>query len=127
MAKPVFVFSSNEAGIHGAGAARTAYQKHGARWGFSYGHQGDSFAIPTKDSELEPLGLHRVKQYVDGFLAFAAGHRRLDFHISRVGCGLAGFTDQQIAPLFKAASFNCHFDEAWKPILGPLHNYWETF
>lgn len=116
MAKRVFVFGSNEAGIHGAGAAKTAYEKHGARWGFSYGHMGDSFAIPTKDQILDTLPLPRVAKYVQGFLAYAEGHRKVNFMVTRIGCGLAGLRDEDIAPMFVGAPKNCLFDEAWKDI-----------
>jgi hypothetical protein len=126
MAKSVFVFGSNEAGIHGAGAAKTAYEKHGARFGKSYGHYGDSFAIPTKDEDIQSLLLERIAQYVQGFLAYAKGHRKLTFRVTQIGCGLAGFSPAHIAPLFKNASLNCEFDEAWKPYLGDHHTYWGT-
>lgn len=129
MGKKILVFGSNEAGIHGAGAAKFAYEKHGARWGFSYGHMGNSFAIPTKDELIESLPLDRIQMYVGGFLAFAAGHRKLVFQVTRIGCGLAGFTDEQIAPFFVGAPANCMFDEAWKPIfdkLGFAPQYWGT-
>lgn len=123
MAKRVFVFGSNEAGIHGAGAAKTAYEKHGARWGFSYGHMGDSFAIPTKDTVIETLQPMRINWYILGFLAYAAGHRKLEFQVTRVGCGLAGLKDEDIAPMFFDAPQNCLFDEAWKPIFDELRRY----
>jgi hypothetical protein len=136
MAKRVFVFGSNEAGIHGAGAAKTAYEKHGARWGFSYGHMGDSFAVPTKNQIIETLPMGHIEAYVMGFLAYAAGHRKLTFQVTRVGCGLAGLRDEDIAPLFLEAPANCLFDEKWKPIFdgyilstGSTWNpqYWGTF
>lgn len=130
MAKRVFVFGSNEAGIHGAGAAKTAYEKHGARWGFSYGHMGDSFAIPTKDQILDTLPIERIEDYVRGFLAYATGHRKLTFVVTRVGCGLAGIPDPVMALMFKDAPKNCLFDEAWKPIFerhNITHSYWGTF
>lgn len=124
MPKMVFVFGSNEAGIHGAGAAKFAYKSKGARYGKGYGHHGDSFAIPTKDEYIETLPLERIEDYVRGFLAYAHGHRKLKFQVTRIGCGLAGYTDQQIAPLFKDAPSNCYFDDAWGPYLGTNHNYW---
>lgn len=127
MSKRVFVFGSNEAGIHGAGAAKTAYDKHGARWGFSYGHMGDSFAIPTKDENIETMPIERIKQYVEGFLAYAKGHRKLTFQVTRIGCGLAGLKDEDIAPMFLMAPINCQFDESWRPILGGNVNYWGTY
>lgn len=116
MSKKIFVFGSNEAGIHGAGAAKAAYEKHGARWGFSYGHMGNSFAIPTKDEIIESLPLERIQMYVGGFLAYATGHRKLVFQVTRIGCGLAGYADEHIAPMFWGAPKNCLFDEKWKDI-----------
>lgn len=126
MPKQVFVFGSNEAGIHGAGAAKYAYEKKEARYGKGYGHHGDSFAIPTKDENIQTLPLERIAQYVEGFKAYAAGKRKLTFQVTRIGCGLAGFTDKQVAPLFKDAPKNCQFDEAWKPYLGDEYTYWGT-
>jgi hypothetical protein len=123
----VFVFGSNDAAVHGAGAAKVAVEKHGAKWGKSYGHHGNSFAIPTKDEIIEPLPLARIRMYVDGFLAYAAGHRKLEFQVTRIGCGLAGFKDSQIAPLFAGAPSNCSFDEAWFPFLGSAVKYWGTY
>ena len=132
----IFVFGSNTGGIHGAGAARTAYKEHGARWGMSYGHYGDSFAIPTKGCVItadgqstkvevgSPLSLVEIHQYSLGFLAYAQHHPELTFKVTRIGCGLAGFTDRQIAPLFHRASTNCQFDTAWKDILGDKYTYW---
>lgn len=127
MPKRVFVFGSNESGIHGAGAAKVAYEKHGARYGKSYGHYGDSFAIPTKDEYIESMPMERVQMYVQGFLAYAIGHRKLNFQVTCIGCGLAGFKDSEIAPLFKDAPKNCLFDEKWRPWLGDGVNYWGTF
>lgn len=136
MAKTVFVFGSNEAGIHGAGAAKTAYEKHGARWGFSYGHCGDSWAIPTKDADIQTISRHRINQYVKGFIAYADGHPKLNFKVTRIGCGLAGLKDEDIAPMFFCSSDNLLFDEAWKPIFDKMiedynsawkPKYWGTF
>lgn len=125
--KMVFVFGSNDAGIHGAGAAKYAAEHHGARIGKSYGHHGNSFAIPTKDEILETLPLDRIRDYVRGFLAYAKGHRKLNFQVTCIGCGLAGYDPAHIAPMFMDAPRNCYFDEAWKPYLGTKVNYWGTF
>ena len=127
MAKMIFVFGSNEAGIHGAGAARFAYKNRGARHGKGYGHHGDSFAIPTKDMDIQTLPLSRIEDYVRGFLAYAQGHPKLSFQITRIGCGLAGYQDEQIAALFQEAPKNCLFDEVWRPLLGNDKQYWGTF
>lgn len=128
MPKRVFVFGSNEAGVHGAGAAKEAMMKHGMPFGKSYGHYGDSFGIPTKDELIEQIPMERLQDYVKGFLAYARGHRHLTFQITRIGCGLAGFKDREIAPLFLDAPKNCLFDKAWHPWLGKeTEAYWGTF
>lgn len=127
MCKTVFVFGSNEAGVHGAGAAKVAYKKHGARWGFSYGHMGDSFAIPTKDKKIETLPIERIKQYVQGFLAYAAGCPNICFQVTQIGCGLAGYRAHEIAPLFKEATENVEFDSAWGLYLPSHLKFWGTF
>ena len=123
MAARVFVFGSNCAGIHGAGAAKFAYEKKGAQWGKSYGHYGDSFAIPTKDRDIQTLPLKIIEHFVRGFVAYAHTHPKLTFQVSRIGCGLAGYTDWEIAPMFEEAPENCMFDEEWKPYLGNTYRY----
>lgn len=124
--KMVFVFGSNEAGVHGAGAALYAYQNYGARYHKGYGHYGDSFAIPTKDKEIKTLPLERIQGYVTGFIEYAKGQPDLKFQVTQIGCGLAGFTPEQIAPMFVDAPSNCFFDVEWMPILGNQANYWGT-
>ena len=105
----VFVFGSNLAGIHGAGSAKEAYNKHGAIPGLGFGRQGNSYAIPTKDKRINTLSLDEIKPYVDVFLSYAEAHPETDFDIVDIGCGLAGYTPEQIAPLFKDAPDNCKF------------------
>jgi len=123
----VFVFGSNEAGMHGAGAAKTAREKYGAKMGISYGHVGRSFAIPTKDEYLRVLDPYIIKHYVHGFLAYAYGKHRLKFYITAVGTGLSGIPHETMARMFEGASENCFFDEVWKPYLGNTYNYWGTY
>jgi hypothetical protein len=94
----IFVFGSNLQGSHGGGAARTAYKYFGAVMGQGVGLQGQSYAIPTMQG-----GVETIKPYVDDFIAFASAHSELTFYITRIGCGIAGFKDEQIAPLFDAA------------------------
>lgn len=94
----IFVFGSNLAGKHGGGAAWYAYQKFGAVWGEGVGLHGQTYAIPTMQG-----GVETIKPYVDQFIAFAMQHPELTFLVTRIGCGIAGFTDEEIAPLFKAA------------------------
>ncbi len=94
----VFVFGSNLSGSHGGGAARVAYEKFGAVWGEGVGHFGQTYAIPTMQG-----GVETIKPYVDQFIAYAMQHFELTFLVTRIGCGIAGFKDEDIAPLFKAA------------------------
>jgi hypothetical protein len=110
----VFVFGSNEAGRHGAGAALDAGQHYGAVYGRGYGLYGASFALPTKDRQLRTLSLERIAEYVAVFLAFAREHPELDFAVTRIGCGLAGFKDRDVAPFFKTAPVNCHLPIGWR-------------
>ena len=91
----VFVFGSNLAGMHGGGAAATAYRCFGAVWGQGVGLQGQSYAIPTMQG-----GVETIKPYVDEFVAFAKSHPELRFLVTKIGCGIAGFRDEEIAPLF---------------------------
>lgn len=122
----IFVFGSNLAGIHGAGAARAAFNYHGAKMGKGIGLEGKSYAIPTKNEHLESLTLMQVRYFVDGFVEFARKNPAMTFKVTRIGCGLAGFTDAEIAPLFEYAGANCEFDSAWKPFL-PHKRFWGTF
>lgn len=110
----IFVFGSNEAGIHGAGAALEARKSHGAKLGIGFGHVGNSFAIPTKDEELKQLPLRSIRQYVRMFLAYAEASPDLIFQVTRIGCGLAGYSDKDIAPMFKEAPDNCVLPEGWR-------------
>ena len=111
--RPIFVFGSNEAGIHGAGAALHAQQKHGAILGRGVGLQGYSYAIPTKDRRLHTLPLSVIHGYVQDFVHFALDHPSLTFEVTRIGCGLAGYTDADIAPLFRGAPANCRLPAGW--------------
>jgi hypothetical protein len=120
----VFTFGSNAAGRHGAGAAKAAYLKHGAQYGCGYGHRGNSFAIPTKCGRIKTLPIEAIEIYVEGFKAYAANHPELIFQVTRIGCGLAGYKDEDIAPMFIGSSLNCQFDESWKVYLGPEYTYW---
>ena len=115
MAK-IFVFGSNEAGRHGKGAALFARQHHGAIYGQGYGHQGDSFAIPTKDRKIKTLPLATIYEYVCRFLDYAKAHPELEFQVTAIGTGLAGYSHEQIAPFFRGAPANCELPVAWKAI-----------
>lgn len=97
----VFVFGSNESGIHGGGAARYAYDNLGAKWGNGTGLQGKSYAIPTKDYQIKTLPLQKIQIYINDFINFAYKNSHLKFFVTKIGCGLAGLTVKDIAPMFK--------------------------
>ena len=94
----IFVFGSNLAGMHAGGAARLALERFGARWGQGVGLQGQSYAIPTMQG-----GVETIRPYVDEFITFARRHPQLKFLVTEIGCGIAGFSPAQIAPLFADA------------------------
>lgn len=108
----LFVFGSNLAGIHGAGAARAARQLFGAEWGKGVGYTGRSFAIPTKDKNIESLTLGEVARYIASFNLYVRNHPDTEFFLTRVGCGLAGFRDDEIAPFFEYFP-NVNYPEEW--------------
>ncbi len=94
----IFVFGSNLGGFHAGGAARAAHMRFGAIWGQGVGLQGRSYAIPTMHG-----GVDVIQPYVDEFISFAQSHPDLKFLVTRIGCGIAGFTAADIAPLFANA------------------------
>ncbi len=127
----VFVFGSNLAGRHGAGAAKAAVERFGAIPTVGFGPAGMSYAIPTKDGRngadlgdpSQVLPLSEIAEYASGFVRYARAHQELRFHVASPGCGLAGYTPQDIAPLFRHARAlpNCSFPLSWiEPMLGPL-------
>lgn len=99
----IFVFGSNLAGQHKGGAAKAAHLKFGAEWGVGVGQTGQAYAIPTMQG-----GVETIKPYVDEFIEFAKVHTELKFLVTRIGCGIAGFKDEEIAPLFKKAISVCN-------------------
>lgn len=111
----VFVFGSNLEGLHGGGAALLAYERFGAIWGQGTGLQGKSYGIPTMHG-----GIDAIAPYVDEFIAFAREHRELKFLVTEIGCGIAGFTVEEMAPLFKDAmdEENIYLPQRFIRILG---------
>ena len=109
MLKPneIFVFGSNLAGRHGGGAARIATDKFGAEWGVGVGRTGQTYAIPTMQG-----GVETIRPYVDDFIKYAAEHPELNFLVTRIGCGIAGFRDVDIAPLFAECMY---MPNVWLP------------
>ena len=99
----IFVFGSNLAGIHGAGAALAAL-KFGAALGVGVGLKGQTYAIPTKDVKIKPLHFKEIEKYVIEFYEFARKNQDLTFLVTEVGCGLAGNSYEDIAPMFLEAA-----------------------
>lgn len=124
MNRPIFVFGSNEAGKHGKGAALDALRYHGAIYGEGFGLQGSSYAIPTKDARFRVLPIPRIAEYVYTFGSFAERHPHLRFHVTAIGCGLAGYTPEQMAPLFTGAPDNCYMPTRFLPYLEPGRKTW---
>jgi hypothetical protein len=120
----IFVFGSNLAGMHLAGAAAFAVERHGAIFGFAEGPQGNSYAIPTCDPNINPLSLSEITSNIQHFVDHATQNAHQDFQVTRIGCGIAGFTDAQIAPLFKNAPVNCVMPPEWASYY-PCHRTWK--
>lgn len=113
----IFVFGSNLSGRHGKGAALAARNMFGAEYGVGSGRTGRSYALPTKDRQLRTLPVGLIKEHVAQFLDYACTHPEFDFFVTRVGCELAGYRDEEIAPLFASAPANCSFAECWRAYL----------
>lgn len=111
----IFVFGSNLAGRHGAGAAKFAVKNYGAVYGQGWGLQGNSFAIPTKDENIKTLPLSFIRTYVEKFKGFARQHPELTFQLTPIGCGLAGYTYEDIGPMFKNSPSNVVIPKEFEP------------
>ena len=123
MNKPIFVFGSNTAGRHGAGAARTAVLDHGAVYGQGVGLQGNSYGLPTKNRSIQTLSLASIELYVRDFIEFASDNPELTFNVTRIGCGLAGYTDRQIAPMFVHVPSNVNLPSEWEAFMPSTKQY----
>ena len=110
----IFVFGSNLKGHHYGGAARIARNKFGAIHGQGIGIQGQSYAIPTMQGNIDT-----IKPYVDEFIKFAICHKEMKFLITKIGCGIAGFKVSEIAPLF----YDCiEIENVYLPL-----EFWKTY
>jgi hypothetical protein len=106
----IFVFGSNLAGRHGAGAAKYAKENHGAKYGIGLGRVGNSYAIPTKPYKLdESLPLYIIAGFIRQFIEYSLDNLDLQFDVTDIGCGLAGYKPEQIAPLFQCYKSNVRF------------------
>lgn len=110
----IWVFGSNHAGRHGAGAAAIAHVNFRAHYGVGEGATGRAYAIPTKDSRLHLLPLDAVEVSVKEFIEYAKVNPASKFYVTRVGCGLDSYKDEQIAPLFKDVPLNCCLPTSWR-------------
>jgi len=122
----VFVFGSNEAGIHGAGAARFAADELKASWGKGFGftnwdNRFHTFAIPTKDWNVETLKLSEIIFYVHRFIEFTILHPKFKFYVTQIGCGYAGYTPEDIAPMFAVIPDNVVLNESFRNFLNKQH------
>ena len=110
----IFVFGSNRLGIHGAGAARYAAKELNAKYGIGEGPTGWAYALPTCSTPGCPLTLEQIAEHVATFLNYAENHPERQFFVSAVGCGIAGFGESDIAPLFCNAPANCDLPPYWR-------------
>lgn len=113
----IFVFGSNLAGRHGAGSALEAKLHHGARTGVGDGPAGNSYAIPTKNCKMSVMPINEIKIYVDTFLRYAEQNPHLDFNVVKIGTGLAGYSDEEMAPLFASRPPNVYLHQDWSSFL----------
>ncbi len=113
----IFVFGSNLAGIHGAGAAKFAHSAFGASWGCGMGYTGNCYAIATKDLNIQTLPERLIEEQVMLFKKLAFENSQFEYIVTKLGTGLAGYTDAEIAPMFKLAPDNCIFHKDWKEYL----------
>lgn len=110
----IFVFGGNRYGLHAGGAAQVAVEHFGAIDGQAQGRQGESYAIVTADGHGMPLPLRMIRQQIEDFLDHAVLSIPTKFFVTRIGCGIVGYRDDQIAPMFKNAPGNCSLPEQWK-------------
>lgn len=110
----VWVFGSNLEGRHGKGAARVAADRYAATRFQSVGRMGRCYAIPTKSTPHATLTLPVIRTYIEEFKRYAAAHPSETYFVTRIGCGEAGYRDEQVAPLFLGSPANCDFAEDWR-------------
>lgn len=113
----VFVFGSNLAGQHSAGAARTALEHFGAVMGVGRGWSGQSYAIPTMNEHLQQMPLSQIQHYIDDFKIYTKNHSKNKYFITSLGCGIAGYKVEEIAPMFKGISRNVIFPQSFRPFV----------
>jgi len=110
----VFVFGSNLAGKHGGGAARQAYDRFGAQWGVGEGLTGQSYAFPTLDKDFKQLSIPKLCSAKDAFYRCVTAHPELNFLFTKVGCGIAGYPEEDMCMLFQDAPENVVLPSDWR-------------
>ena len=113
----IFVFGSNMAGTHAGGAAKTAHLHFGAMKGVGRGWSGQSFAIPTMNEHLQQMPLSQIQHYIDDFKIYTKNHPKSKYFVTSVGCGVAGYKVEEIAPMFKGISHNVIFPASFRPFV----------
>ena len=113
----VFVFGSNMAGNHADGAAHTALAHFGAMQGVGRGWSGQSYAIPTMNEHLQQMPLSQIQHYIDDFKIYTKNHPKMTYFITSIGCGIAGYKTEEIAPMFKGISHNVIFPSSFRPFV----------
>lgn len=113
----IFVFGSNMAGTHAGGAARTAMEHFGALKGVGRGWSGQSFAIPTMNEHLQQMPLSQIEHYVEDFKIYTKNHPKQKYFITSIGCGVAGYKVEEIAPMFKGISHNVILPASFRPFV----------
>lgn len=109
----IFVFGSNRAGVHGAGAAKIATNVYGAKFRVGEGLAGSSYALPTKDVNIKTLNLTEIRYHIERFVDFTKSHPEMRFFITSIGCGLAGYQPSQVGGFFSDCDENCNFPHTW--------------
>jgi hypothetical protein len=117
----IWVFGSNEGGRHGKGAAKIARINFRAEYGVGRGPTGHAYAIPTKDKHLNVLPLDKIEADIALFLEYARANPKLNFFVTAVGCGLAGYSHDAIGPRFADAPNNCSLPDVWKQYVVARH------
>lgn len=114
----IFVFGSNLRGAHRGGAAYAAHENYGATWGVGQGRTGHAYAVPTVSTDISTrMSLPFIRAAVEGFITYAKFRPHLQFFVTRIGCGIAGHLDADIAPMFRNAPANCSLPDTWEPLV----------
>lgn len=124
----VFVFGSDMAGQHADGAAKTAVEHFGALNGVGRGWSGQSYAIPTMNEHLQQMPLSQIQHYINHFKIYTKNHSKIQYFVTSLGCGIAGYKIEEIAPMFKGISRNVILPQSFRPFVEkPLPKVTQAF